>query len=135
MISLRLALSLTLLVSFAHGCANKSGGSPESCPQPSGPSCLDRLGAWCSSAGIRGSAEAVATLDAGTLVACPDDPNSILRPASAVFVDAGPLDDAGVPFGCPRLGAIPTNSSLFATDAGTLSGTTCCYPVASTPCD
>lgn len=111
------------------GCSPSSsgpGGAP--CPQPTAPSCLDRTAAWCATTG-GGSAEGIAAEDAGVVaVACPNDPNATGQAAYAVFPDGGPLDDAGVPFGCPSLPFIPTNSSLGVTDAGTLTGTSCCYP-------
>lgn len=121
-----LGLAFAALLVGCSPSSSSPGTAP--CPQPTEPSCLDRTAAWCATTG-RGSAEGIAAEDAGVVaVACPDEPNATVKPAYAVFPDGGPLDDAGVPFGCPSLGFIPTNSSLGVTDAGTLTGTSCCYP-------
>jgi hypothetical protein len=104
------------------GCVS-TGTSPNGCPQPPQPTCVERTTAWCAAAMLVGTAEALP--DAGVLVPCSYPPSG--NRLFAVF-DGGTLDDGGVPSGCPSLSTIPNDLSKSVVDAGTQDGGACCYP-------
>ena len=104
-------------------CSTKSAVGFGPCPQPTPqPQCVDRGLAWCSTTS-RGTPDAIG--DAGVQVSCHDPSGADLV---AIFPDAGPLDDGGVPLGCPAIPMLPTDGSQSVTDAGVQSGSSCCYP-------
>ena len=102
-------------------CASQETATQSDCPQPSQPECMDRTEAWCSSASKHYSEGALP--DGATAVACPDTNGD--STSYAVF-PGHTLDSSGVPEGCPNLLEMSGGSSVV--DAGTQSGSKCCYP-------